>query len=319
VTAHAEAIDIDADELLAATMAGELPAAWDLAAGSWSRTVRSASFWRHLCHRVERLDDRQLDVSTVDALKDELPRLLVKPLLALAASARYPAPLRKSIDDWPVSRADADWLLEEAAEPLYEELESLVADLHARAESDDPDQVVATVREAVNPALARLEGLIPRDGSRRTAVLCNRTAVVLNNCAHRRFLDEGKYDSTVRAWLSQADALANDPMTKETIDTNREAMPKVEQELKDAWATVLKVRRLRGRWAAEQVLRQILDRLPDDQPRAAFERMLADLRGGATGAPHAGDAQTAGAGCAGFVVAVVVVALLVYFFLLADQ
>jgi hypothetical protein len=316
VTAHAEAIDIDPDELLAATMAGELPAAWDLAAGSWSRTVRSASFWRHLRHRVERLDDRQLDVSAVDVLKGELPKLLVKPLLALAASARYPAPLRKGIDDWPVSRADADWLLEEAAEPLYEELESLVGDLHARADSDDPDEVVAMVREAVNPALARLEGLIPRDGSRRTAVLCNRTAVVLNNCAFRRFLDDGKYDNTVQAWLSQADALATDPMTEETIDTNRQGMRRAERELNDVWALALKLQRLKGRWAAEQFLRRILDDMSDDDPRGAVQRMLADLGGGATGDTRTGDDTTVRVGYAVIAVAVVVVAMLVFCFLL---
>ncbi|MEJ3748561.1 hypothetical protein WEI85_35430 [Actinomycetes bacterium KLBMP 9797] len=196
---------------------------WPAAAAAWTRTLGSASFWRHLHHRVARLDDKQLDASTVDALRAELPLALARPLVRLAGSAARPAPLRTHLSEWPVPARDRDRLLDEAAEPLYAELESILQELHATVEAGDADGAVAAMRTRVKPVVARLEGLVPHGQHRRTAVLRDKVAVLLNNCALARYRATGWYDGKVKAWVAEAERLATDPENLRRIRENRES------------------------------------------------------------------------------------------------
>ncbi|MFY1693071.1 septum formation family protein [Plantactinospora sp. WMMB782] len=281
VRAHTAALDIEPDDLLAATMAGALPGQWTAAATAWTKTLRSASFWRHLHHRVRQLDDRQLDDSAVETLRAELPLTLVRPLSRLAASAAYPAPLRKHLDQWPVPARERDRLLEEAAEPLYTELESTVRDLHGRLDSGDPDEVVAELRERVNPLLARLEGLTPRDQHRRTEAARDKVAVLLNNCALARNRSTGQYEDKVKNWLTEAAKLATDPETKRRVRENLRGFDEAEKALDQFRRTVDEIRRTRGRYEAASFLRGLLPEVTDEALAAAIREMLADLDAGA--------------------------------------
>ncbi|GAA3758529.1 hypothetical protein GCM10022225_49900 [Plantactinospora mayteni] len=281
VRAHAAALDAEPADLLAATISGALPGQWTAAATAWTKTLRSASFWRHLHHRVQRLDDKQLDASTVDALRAELPVALVRPLLRLAASAAYPAPLRKNLAEWPVPARERDRLIEEAAEPLYTELESTVRDLHTRLDSGDADEIVAEMRARVLPTLARLEGLAPRDQHRRTDAVRDKVAVLLNNCALARNRATGQYEGTVRGWLAEAEKLATDPETQRRVRENLRGFDEAERALDQFRFTVDEIRRTRGRYEAARFLRGILSQVTDEALVAAIREMLSDLGAGA--------------------------------------
>ncbi|GIG86252.1 hypothetical protein [Plantactinospora endophytica] len=280
VRAHAAALDIAPDDLLAATISGALPGQWTAAATAWTKTLRSASFWRHLHHRVQRLDDRQLDASAVDALRAELPVALVRPLLRLAASAAYPAPMRKNLGEWPLPARERDRLVEEAAEPLYTELESTVRDLHTRLDSGDADEIVTEMRARVKPLLARLEGLAPRDQHRRTDAARDRIAVLLNNCALARSRATGEAKGRVRSWLTEAEKLASDPETRRRVRENLQGFDEADEALNQLRFTVDELRRTRGRYEAAAFLRGILGRATDEALAAAIREMLADLEAG---------------------------------------
>ncbi|AVT32914.1 hypothetical protein C6361_29475 [Plantactinospora sp. BC1] len=280
VRAHAAALDVQPDDLLAATIGGGLPGQWTAAAAGWTKTLRSASFWRHLHHRVERLDDRQLDASTVEALRAELPGALVRPLLRLAASAAYPAPLRKNLAEWPVPARDRDRLIEEVAEPLYTELEAAVRDLHTRLDSGDADEVVTEMRARVQPLLARLEGLAPRDRHRRTDAVRDKIAVLLNNCALARNRATGQYEGTVKSWLAEAQKLATDPETRRRIQENLRGFDEADGALNQFRFNVDEIRRTRGRYEAARFLRGVLAQVTDEALAAAIRDMLSELEAG---------------------------------------
>ncbi|MGX7672318.1 hypothetical protein [Plantactinospora sp. DSM 117369] len=281
VRAHAAALDVEPADLLAATIAGGLPGQWTAAATAWTKTLRSASFWRHLHHRVERLDDRQLDASAVEALRAELPVALVRPLLRLAASAAYPAPLRKNLGEWPVPARERDRLIEEAAEPLYAELESAVRDLHSRLESGDADEIVTEMRARVKPLLARLEGLAPRDEHRRTDAVRDKVAVLLNNCALARHRATGQYKGKVKGWLAEAEKLATDPETRRRVRENLRGFDEADGALNQFRFRVDEIRRTRGRYEAARFLRGILAEVTDEALAVAIRDMLSDLEAGA--------------------------------------
>ncbi|MGI5151985.1 hypothetical protein ACQEVC_37425 [Plantactinospora sp. CA-294935] len=281
VRAHAAALDIGPSDLLASTISGALPGQWTAAATAWTKTLRSASFWRHLHHRVQRLDDRQLDASAVDALRAELPVALVRPLLRLAVSAAYPAPIRKNLAEWPVPARDRDRLIEEAAEPLYTELESVVRDLHTRLDSGDADEIVTEMRARLNPLLARLEGLAPRDRHRRTDAARDKVAVLLNNCALARNRATGQYEGKVKGWLAEAEKLATDPETRRRVRENLRGFDEADEALNQLRFTVDEIRRNRGRYEAASFLRGILAEATDEALLAAVREMLSDLDEGA--------------------------------------
>ncbi|MEU8298966.1 septum formation family protein [Micromonospora sp. NPDC048909] len=281
VQAHADALDLEPAEVLALAMAGRVDDGWATAAAAWTRTLRSAAFWRHLHHRVEQLDDRQLDGSSVDVLRAELPTALVQPLLQLAASAPYPAPFGKSLADWPVP--DRDRLVEEAAGPQYAALDALIGDLHTRLDSGDAEGTVARMHAQANPALARLEGLAPLERHRRTATVRNRLAVLLNNCALAQYGQTGRYEGEVRAWLGEAQKLATDPETVRRIRENRDGYVREERDLRDFRAKVEQLRRAHGRHATAQFLRTLLHQTSDAATAAVIREMLAEVDATGTG------------------------------------
>ncbi|MEU6207092.1 septum formation family protein [Micromonospora musae] len=280
VQAHAEVLDMAPGDVVALAMDGRVDDRWATAASAWTKTLRSATFWRHLHHRVERLDDRQLDAAVVESLRAELPGVLVAPLLQLAATADYPAPLRKSLADWPVPERDRDRLVEEAAAAQYEKLETIMGELHRLLESGDIDGTVARVHAEALPALARLEGLAPVDRHRRTSTARNRIAVALNNCAVAKQGKVGRYEGDVQTWLAEAEKLATDPETVRRIDENREGFLGEERAIQEFRARVYLLQRTHGRYAAMQFLRNILSQSDDEALTTVVREMLTELNAG---------------------------------------
>ncbi|TDC40628.1 hypothetical protein E1211_00520 [Micromonospora sp. 15K316] len=283
VRAHAEVLDMDPADVLALAMDGRVDDRWATAASAWTKTLRSAAFWRHLHHRVEQLDDRQLDAAVVEALRAELPGVLVQPVLQLAATAEYPAPLRKSLADWPVPERDRDRLVEEAAGPQYEKLEAITGELHRLLESGDIEGTVARVHAEALPALARLEGLAPIDRHRRTATARNRIAVALNNCAVAKQGKTGRYEGDVKTWLAEAEKLATDPETIRRIHENRDGFVGEERAIQEFRARVRLLERTHGRYAAVQFLRNLLSQSDDEALTTVVRQMLAELNAGGLG------------------------------------
>lgn len=280
VQAHAEVLDMDPVDVLALAMDGRVDEGWATAAAAWTRTLRSAAFWRHLHHRIERLDDRQLDASVVDALRAELPGALIQPSLQLAAAADYPAPLRKSLADWPVAERDRDRLVEEAAGPQYDKLEALTGELHRLLESGDIEGTVARLHAEALPALARLEGLAPLDRHRGTAAARNRIAVVLNNCAVAEQSKTARYEGDVKAWLAGAEKLATDPETVRRIHENRDGFIGEERAVQEFRAKVHTLQRTHGRYVAAQFLCDILSRTDDPSMTAVVLELMAEINSG---------------------------------------
>ncbi|MEJ3745441.1 hypothetical protein WEI85_19375 [Actinomycetes bacterium KLBMP 9797] len=281
VRAHAEALDAT---LAALTGTGpvdradpdRVPDGWSTAAAAWTKTLRSAAFWRHLHHRVKALDDRQLDASIVDVLRAELPGVLVRPLLTLAASVPHPAPLRKRLDGWPVSAKQLDRLVEEIAEPAYAEFDAIVDDLHRRLESGDVDGTLREMRDRAKPVLARITGLAPSKRHRRTAAARDRAAVLLNNCALARHRATRRYDRRVRAWLREAEKLATEPENLRRIRENHEGF----EALEEFRAKVEEIELTQGSRTARLFLRSILGQVTNEPLADAIRDMLTELEAG---------------------------------------
>ncbi|GAB2713643.1 hypothetical protein GCM10027089_41990 [Nocardia thraciensis] len=179
VRAHSTALDAEADPEAPAARVAEL---WSRAARHWRQALRRTDFWEHLRYRADALDDRALDHSTVEALRDTVPATLVKPLVELALSAPDPARLIGIARDWPVPERVVDDLLEQATEPLYGRLDTVLDEAFGLLRENE-FAAAATGAGDMAHDLRRLEILVPAERFRRTGALRDQTAVILNNCA----------------------------------------------------------------------------------------------------------------------------------------
>ncbi|HEY6425447.1 MAG TPA: hypothetical protein VIY28_19830 [Pseudonocardiaceae bacterium] len=217
VRAHARALDA---ELAGDPGTGVL---WADAAQRWTALLRRAAFWDHVRHRIHALDDRRLDESTLDALRDTLPRALVKPVVDLAAAADEPARLAAQAAQWFDGHSVADDLLAEASATLAGRISTMTRQAADQLYAGRPHDAAATLESAI-PALHRLEGLAPHDRHRRTAGARNGAAVLLNNCALALINGSGPTPTAEAGrLLDSAHELATEAQTRRTIEANRAA------------------------------------------------------------------------------------------------
>ncbi|MGH3615884.1 MAG: hypothetical protein ACRDRK_25475 [Pseudonocardia sp.] len=119
VRAHACVLDME----LAAKHCSDAPPVserqehWVDAAARWCALLHRNAFWDHVRHRIEVLDDRRLDESTVDELRDTLPRALVTPVVDLAVQAPAPSWLVTQAERWQTGPHIVEDLLTEATAP----------------------------------------------------------------------------------------------------------------------------------------------------------------------------------------------------------
>lgn len=179
VRAHAEALDLEAGPPGDEEERSEL---WVDVADAWIDALDKDAFWEHVRHRVAALADRRLDTSTVDGLRASMTRAVLNPQVVLARKPGK-AVLADLLDAWDIdARLIAD-ARAEAAAPTYDALDArLVALAHLR----DEDAPLPAARKALDelPELAdTMEILVPHERFRRSAVLRNKVAIALNNCA----------------------------------------------------------------------------------------------------------------------------------------
>lgn len=199
-------------------------ASWRAAAAQWSAVLAGDGLRAHLSYRVRVLADRRLDESTVDGVLAALPRALVGPIAAVAATAEDPAALLDGLDDWPVDRATADEVRHAAAAGTLDAVTDLLGEV-GRLLTDDPARAADRATTALVPAATALEALLPHGRYRRSATVRDQVAVALNNCGVALCEARGARPrpATVTAVYRQATRFAVTADTRETVRTNRSA------------------------------------------------------------------------------------------------
>ncbi|WP_326628599.1 hypothetical protein OIE67_35150 [Nonomuraea fuscirosea] len=222
VRAHCAALDREADD--PGPIDPELKRLWESAAESWQAVLRRAAFWDHVRRRVAALDDRQLDESAVDGLRQEFATALLRPITDLAGrNQRDQARLASLARRWPAPSVAIDDQLETVAAPRYEAARTGLATANDRLQEGDTALAAATVYTDVLPELRRLDIVVPRDRHRRTAGVHNDTAILLNNCAMILMEHTGPAsEATARKWLTTALDLSSDSFTKDAIELNEQ-------------------------------------------------------------------------------------------------
>ncbi|RKT55172.1 hypothetical protein [Saccharothrix australiensis] len=279
VRAHSAALDVEVGGAPGDAELDRLEGLWAEAGRRWGQVLRRSGFWDHVRDRVAALDDKQLDESVVDLLRDEVPVVLVKPLIQLAATPGSDQGwLADRARDWPAPRGVVDDLLEQAAEPAYESVRERLRNAAEQLRDGDPAVVAALLQNEVRDELDRLEEFVPHERHRRTASARDDAAVVLNNCATKLVDTSGSTSAELaRRWLESAADLATDSRTVAQIEQNdtaitelAAAMAMIRQQVRDLVA-------LGRKDVARRMLRAVRSRAGDGAGSAELERMLRDL------------------------------------------
>ncbi|MGW6508681.1 hypothetical protein ACWGCP_14190 [Streptomyces niveus] len=287
VRAHSAALDLEVENT---GLSGdrqrldEVTQLWSNAARLWGQVLRRAAFWDHVRHRIAVLDDRQLDESVIDTLRDTLPATLVKPLIELAAAASTPADrarLALRARDWPLVPSNlVDDQLEEAAAPHYESLRATGKRASSQLDGRNWDGAAAEVYDHALPALTTLEALVPYARHRRTASARNDVAVLLNNCATAASDALGPAANlNASKWFRTAAELATDPATQQTIKTNRDGLSEMMATFTQIKTQVDQLVAAGRIHLARTLLLRVKSQLVQaGGPSGEIDRMLADLR-----------------------------------------
>ena len=224
VRAHSAVLDLEAKD--SALTDGELDRAeklWAEAGRQWWLVLRQDAFWQHVCTRIVTLDEPQLGVSVVDALRARVPLSLLRPLIDLAVtSSEEQSWLADRARSWPtVPRQVVDDLLEEAVAGWFDAVRETIRTVVPKIESRQLDAAARIVYDEVMPQLRRLEAVVPQAACRRTASVYNEAAVALSNCATQivESFGFGGIGNAVK-WYGTARELATDPSTVEAVDRN---------------------------------------------------------------------------------------------------
>ena len=202
-----------------------LEALWSTAARFWIQVLQHASFWDHIRHRIATLDDKQLNESVIDSLRDELPITLVMPLVDLAVSATTrQLRLAELARSWPLAEHVVHDRLEAAAEPLFDTANTILTEVAQLYRSGSIPQAAYTMLSQLAPVLHRIDALAPPDRHPRTSELHTDAALALNNCAIG-LTEQGGSGAVEEAnqWFDAARDLAVDRSTVKLIAENRAA------------------------------------------------------------------------------------------------
>ncbi|MCU1685294.1 MAG: hypothetical protein JWQ81_6033 [Amycolatopsis sp.] len=254
---------------------------WKDAAQEWRQLLRRTVFWDHLRHRIIALDDRQLDESVIDLLRDELPVALVKPLIQLAvASPSNQTRLADLARAWPAPSGVVADQLEAAAEPFYQAAKAAITKAMGHIDAGQFQYASTIGYEEVLPALARLDPLVPHRLHRRTADVRNEVAVLFNNCATGLMEELGPAaDDSSRRWFTTATELATDPRTTELIKQNRATLAEIVAVFETIKARVAEFVSLGRPDLAKSTLRNLKRQLRGAPGASEIDRLLDELSG----------------------------------------
>jgi hypothetical protein len=211
IRAHAKALDAELSD----------SPLWTEAAEHWSTVLRRGAFWSHIRHRINVLDDPRLNDEAVDALRDELPRTLVRPVFLLALGSDHPRRLLSRATDWDLGERVVDDLVEET---IATDLEQLTKDLKRAGDALDAGNLedsAEKLQDAILPTLRQVERIASHDDNRGVARVREKVAVLFNNCA-LAIVEKGAYGGRELATnlFHTAEELAIEPDTSETIARN---------------------------------------------------------------------------------------------------
>lgn len=279
VLAHSKVLDLELNSAADPDQDGpERRQQWIEAARLWKRALGRAAFWDHLRHRITALDDRQLDESAIDVLREEVPVTLVRTLLQNPAALVDPQGWRAEVArEWPVPNRVIDDQLEEAAASLYDRIGRATTEAMAELEAGRP-HAAAELLDGSGDDLDRLDELVPPDRHRRTATAMNTVAVGYNNCANALMDQEGSEAlTTARSWLAEARAVATNPQTIQTIELNEAGYNELVQEIANLQQRVDQLVRQGQAGMAVTMLRDIRRQLAGEAGTVDIDRMLRDL------------------------------------------
>ncbi len=273
VAAHSATISLEQD---GGRPDDEWKAVWQI----WSLFLAGAP--AHLESRVRELDDPQLDRAAVATIEAELPRTLVQPLVDLAVTG--PLDRAGTLVDiagrFPNAERLHRRLVEAAAAPLYEDLEERRTQVARRIGEEPVDPIVAEIERDLLPQLQRLDALLPSKDNHRTSALHDQLAILFNNCAVD-LMNRGKAaDGRAERWLDRAGKLVIDQRDRDLIDENREAMLEKQRAMREFREQVDHLFRMRGKYAAQRLLRQARAQTSSPSVRAEIDQMLAEISAG---------------------------------------
>ncbi|WP_410790688.1 septum formation family protein [Kribbella sp. C-35] len=253
---------------------------WSRASQSWSKVAGVLT--NHLEYRVRELDDRQLDDSAVAGIERELPRTLVQPAvdLAVAGPLGRTGVLVKTARRFPKAETVHRRLVEAAAAPLYDDLEERRTQVARRIGEEPVDPIVAEIERDLLPQLQRLDALLPAKNNHRTSALHDQLAILLNNCAVDLMNRGEASDGRAERWLDRATKLVIDQRDRDLIDENREALLENQRAMREFREQVDYLFRMRGKYAAQRLLRQARAQTSSPSVRAEIDQMLAEISAG---------------------------------------
>lgn len=283
---HDAAVAAHNDSISQEQSRGRPDVEWSRASQSWSKVVGALT--NHLEYRVRELDDRQLDDSAVAGIERELPRTLVQPTvdLAVAGPLGRTSVLVKTARRFPKAETVQRRLIEAAAAPLYEDLEERRTQVARRIGEEPVDPIVAEIERDLLPQLQRLDALLPSKANHRTSALHDQLAILLNNCAVDLMNRGEGADGRAERWLDRAGKLVIDQRDRDLIDENRAAMLESQRAMREFREQVDYLYRMRGKYAAQRLLRQARVQTSSPSVRAEIDQMLAEISAGTFNAVH---------------------------------
>ncbi|AOS64582.1 septum formation family protein [Actinoalloteichus hymeniacidonis] len=281
---------------------------WEQARLHWTDVLRRVPLWDHLRHRISELDDRQLDESMIDLLRDEAPAVLIKPMIqTLLAPEPAPTWLAAQARDWPGPKTMLVDLLEEAAAPLYETADDTIRDAASDLRSGaEPNKLADSTYRTLRPIFERLHRAVPHRRHRRTAELRDRMAVLLNNCAQQLIENLGPTEALTKAarWLGMARQYSVDTENTALISNNLNGLRETVTALEEIKRNVEYLVRTGQVAQARRMLTAIRYQAGDSVEGREIDRIIESSGMNTTVSPFA-----AVAGC---VVALLVVGLVIW-------
>ena len=293
VRAHSEALDLEAkggdltdDEL------DRLEQLWEESARLWGKLLKRPAFWNHPRYRITALEERRLDESAIDVLRDELPLTLAAPLVELVVrSGEDREWLADRARNWPgLSPRFVDEQLEESAAHLYQSLRAVMNDhVQPALDAGESNRAAQLLYVRALPVLDELEERVPHKRHRRTENLRNEVGVAFNNCATVLIEAEGPgARGNGDRWLDEAEKLVSDPQTQETIRTNRAMLDEAVRVFEEIWERITELAGAGHVALAKRMLRDIrrqLGNAPGVSKLDALDRLLDTMSDGRGSVP----------------------------------
>lgn len=253
---------------------------WAEARRLWGVVLLHTAFWDHIRARIQALDERQLDESVLDILREQVPLTLLQPLIDLVATATDEQGwLADQARAWPgVPERIIDEKLEDAAAPHYDAVNKVLEEAGEALDAEAPERAASILYREGLPRLKQLEQVVPHHRHRRTARVRSRIALVFNNCAVLLMDRNGPAaQPNAGKWLDTARTLTSDPHERETIDANRAELREMAEVFELLRAQVSQLLAAGRPDLARAMLLRVKQQLAGGPGTAEIDQMLASL------------------------------------------